>query len=84
MSKANNVIQKLAYGSSYGMKKKPAKKKPMKKKAADMVGTKKTNEFGMLSVKAGIDNNPKPTKADKIIGAKMNKKASTWWGLIND
>lgn len=30
--------------------------------------------FGMLSVKAGIDNNPKPTAADRIAGAKMNKK----------
>lgn len=27
--------------------------------------------FGMLSVKAGIDKNPKPTAADKIAGAKM-------------
>ena len=29
--------------------------------------------FGMLSVKAGVDNNPKPTKADRIAGAKMKK-----------
>ena len=28
--------------------------------------------FGMLSVKAGIDNNPNPTAADRIAGAKMN------------
>jgi hypothetical protein len=28
--------------------------------------------FGMLSVKAGIDKNPKPTAADRIAGAKMN------------
>lgn len=27
--------------------------------------------FGMLSVKAGIDKNPKPTQADRIAGAKM-------------
>jgi hypothetical protein len=27
-------------------------------------------EFGMLSVKAGIDKNPKPTAADRIAGAK--------------
>jgi hypothetical protein len=27
--------------------------------------------FGMLSVKAGIDKNPKPTAAEKIAGAKM-------------
>ena len=30
-------------------------------------------EFGMLSVKAGIDKNPKPTKADRIAGATMKK-----------
>lgn len=30
--------------------------------------------FGMLSVKAGVDNNPKPTAADRIAGAKMSKK----------
>jgi len=32
-------------------------------------------KFGMLSVKAGMDNNPAPTQADRIAGAKMNKKA---------
>jgi hypothetical protein len=30
--------------------------------------------FGMLSVKAGIDKNPKPTAADRIAGATKNKK----------
>ena len=30
--------------------------------------------FGMLSVKAGIDNNPKPTQADRIAGATMKDK----------
>ena len=30
--------------------------------------------FGTLSVRAGIDNNPNPTYADKIAGAKMKKK----------
>ena len=29
-----------------------------------------STSFGMLSVKAGIDNNPKPTAADRIAGAK--------------
>ena len=28
----------------------------------------------MLSVKAGIDNNPKPTQADRIAGATKNEK----------
>ena len=32
------------------------------------------DKFGMLSVKAGIDNNPGITKADRIVGAKMKKK----------
>lgn len=34
----------------------------------------KGGEFGMLSVKAGIDNNPKPTQADRIAGATKGKK----------
>ena len=32
------------------------------------------SEFGMLSVKAGVDNNPNPTAADRIVGAKKGKK----------
>ena len=31
-------------------------------------------DFGMLSVKAGIDKNPSPTKADRIAGATMKEK----------
>ena len=31
------------------------------------------NNFGMLSVEAGIDNNPAITYADKIAGAKKKK-----------
>jgi len=46
--------------ANYGMK--------MKKKYN------KGGEFGMLSVKAGYDNNPKATAADRIVGAK--KKAN--------
>ena len=34
----------------------------------------KKSSFGMLSVKAGIDNNPNPTQADRIAGAKMKAK----------
>ena len=33
----------------------------------------KKTKFGMLSVKAGLDNNPSITYADKIAGAKMKK-----------
>ena len=29
--------------------------------------------FGKLSVEAGIDNNPNPTQADRIVGAKKKK-----------
>tara|TARA_B100001094_G_scaffold103732_1_gene100004 strand:+ start:9653 stop:9898 length:246 start_codon:yes stop_codon:yes gene_type:complete len=32
------------------------------------------SKFGMLSVEAGIDNNPNPTAADRIAGAKKNNK----------
>jgi hypothetical protein len=32
--------------------------------------------FGMLSVKKGIDKNPKPTQADRIAGATMKKGGS--------
>lgn len=35
------------------------------------------SSFGMLSVKAGIDKNPKPTAADRIAGAKMKKGTLT-------
>lgn len=44
----------------------------IKKKAKD------GSSFGMLSVKAGVDKNPKATFADKIAGAKgMAKKGKT-------
>jgi len=34
----------------------------------------KKGGFGMLSVNAGVDNNPNPTAADRIVGAKKKKK----------
>ena len=38
----------------------------------------KAKDFGMLSVKAGIDKNPNPTAADRIAGAtKKNKTKGT-------
>ena len=47
-------------------------------KDVDKVSTKTYKKggstFGMLSVKAGVDKNPKATAADRIAGAKMNKK----------
>ncbi len=39
-----------------------------------LMGRSTNNKFGMLSVKAGIDNNPNPTQADRIAGARMRKK----------
>ena len=39
---------------------------------APMPMAKGDTPFGMLSVKAGYDNNPKPTAADRIVGAKKN------------
>lgn len=49
---------------------------PLFKKASAMKDTttykksKNGSSFGMLSVKAGVDKNPKPTAADRIAGAK--------------
>tara|TARA_B100001059_G_scaffold22679_1_gene18153 strand:- start:4 stop:138 length:135 start_codon:yes stop_codon:yes gene_type:complete len=42
-------------------------------KLKKQVRKKKRTKFGMLSVKAGLDNNPSITYADKIAGAKMKK-----------
>ena len=47
--------------------------RPMYKKGSKKAVGK--SNFGMLSVKAGIDNNPNPTQADRIAGAKMKKKS---------
>ena len=50
------------------------------RKVESMIGASRSSKrekgktkFGMLSVKAGIDKNPNPTKADRIAGAKMKK-----------
>ena len=47
---------------------------PMKKGGMTKKYAKGGSSFGMLSVKAGVDKNPKATAADRIAGAKMNKK----------
>jgi hypothetical protein len=47
---------------------------PMKKGGTTKKYAKGGSSFGMLSVKAGVDKNPKATAADRIAGAKMNKK----------
>jgi len=46
----------------------------MKKRPGYRGGKSVNGKFGMLSVKAGIDKNPKPTAADRIAGAKMKNK----------
>lgn len=47
---------------------------PYKKGGSVKKMAKGGSTFGMLSVKAGVDKNPKPTAADRIAGAKMSKK----------
>ncbi len=42
----------------------------------------KKTKFGMLSVKAGIDNNPNPTQADRIAGAKKKKKGYAYGSMV--
>lgn len=54
-----------------GMYDKPAKKAAPVKKSVPKKKMKDGGSFGMLSVKAGVDKNPKPTAADRIAGAKM-------------
>jgi hypothetical protein len=49
-------------------------KKSTKEKAKTKMAKGGTTSFGMLSVKAGIDKNPKPTAADRIAGAKKKRK----------
>jgi hypothetical protein len=49
----------------------------MKKGGKMIKKAKNGTSFGMLSVKAGIDKNPKPTAADRIAGAKKQAKSGT-------
>ena len=48
-----------------------------KKIKPDSKKTGGSTDFGMLSVKYGIDNNPNPTQADRIAGATKGKKPKT-------
>lgn len=56
-------------GSDGAYRKKPIVDQPAPKRKYAKGGS----SFGMLSVKAGVDKNPKPTQADRIAGAKMKK-----------
>lgn len=63
----------------------PKMSPPPMRKAAPVKKTKSMKSggsFGMLSVKAGVDNNPKPTAADRIAGAKMNAGKSKSGGKV--
>jgi len=65
------------------MEKKLTREESIKKQKQENArkGQKKTaGNFGMLSVKAGIDKNPNPTQADKIAGATMGDKPSKFMG----
>ena len=63
-----NVKTSLAIGKLGSGKNKNPKKEGQGLKEG------KGTDFGMLSVKAGIDNNPKPTQADRIAGATKGDK----------
>jgi hypothetical protein len=73
----NAPLRKRAiYGERSKQKKEERKNKIMKKAKGG------STEFGMLSVKAGIDKNPNPTQADRIAGAKMKTKKAAAGALM--
>ena len=60
----------------------PAVDKSKKKKRKDsqknvFADGGKAEKFGMLSVNAGVDNNPNPTQADRIVGATKKKNGGS-------
>ena len=69
--KVSNIInpENKAKGGRVGLKRGTGLI-PKKKSNVDKI----KKSFGTLSVRAGIDNNPNPTYADKIAGAKMKNK----------
>ena len=67
--KVSNIIENKAKGGRVGLKRGTGL---IPKKKSNVEKIKKS--FGTLSVRAGIDNNPNPTYADKIAGAKMKNK----------
>ena len=50
-----------------------SKNKKRRKPSKKFADGGKAEKFGMLSVKAGVDNNPNPTQADRIVGATKKK-----------
>jgi len=55
---------------------------PKMKMGGAMKKAKNGTEFGMLSVKAGIDKNPNPTAADRIAGATKGKSMMKMGGKM--
>ena len=53
----------------------------MKKKTKKTFKEGDSTDFGMLSVEAGIDNDPKPTQADRIAGATKDEKKKAKGGV---
>jgi len=68
LKKTPKVSEQKAKGGRVGLKRGTG----LMNKKSNVNKIKKT--FGTLSVRAGIDNNPNPTYADKIAGAKMKNK----------
>ena len=71
----------FTFSPKTGRSKKVSEQKAKGGRVGLKLGTKKKSNvekinktFGTLSVRAGIDNNPNPTYADKIAGAKMKNK----------
>ena len=54
-----------------------SKNKKKSKPAKKFADGGKAESFGMLSVKAGVDNNPNPTQADRIVGATKKKNGGS-------
>ncbi len=76
MAKGGTVSKPFAAGIPYGTGAgaTDGKNGMMKKGGAVKKMAKGGSSFGMLSVKAGVDKNPKPTAADRIVGAKKKAK----------
>ena len=66
--------KKRKSGPAVDTSKKKKRKDPQKNQFADGG---KAESFGMLSVKAGVDNNPNPTQADRIVGATKKKNGGS-------
>jgi len=75
LGEAEKKIANMSAEDKEKLKKKIASgKEKNPKKTGEGLKEGDSTDFGMLSVKAGIDNNPKPTQADRIAGATKNEK----------